>query len=149
MLLHRPPPTHSAWIMTITSELYWVDNSPSSMTDTTTPFPVMLCSHTPVTLMSWWTNRKLFWKEMLIMIGFNTITVTPISSNSRSNANFSFQFIASYVWYSTEKLAGDLLLGSNANFSFQFIASYVWYSSQRNWQVISCWDQMQTPPFNL
>ena len=35
---------------------------------------------------------------------------------------------ASYVWYSMEKLAGDLLLGSKANFSFQFIASYVWYS---------------------
>ena len=43
-------------------------------------------------------------------------------------ANFSFQFIASYVWYSVENLAGDLLLGSKANFSFQFITSYVWYS---------------------
>ena len=32
-------------------------------------------------------------------------------SNSRSSANFSFQFIASYVWYSLENLAGDLLMG--------------------------------------
>ena len=47
-----------------------------------------------------------------------------------SKANFSFQFIASYVWYSMEKLVGDLLLGSKANFSFQFIASYVWYSRE-------------------
>ena len=30
-----------------------------------------------------------------------------------SKANFSFQFIASYVWYSMEKLAGELLLGLN------------------------------------
>ena len=30
-----------------------------------------------------------------------------------SKANFSFQFIASYVWYSMEKLAGDLLFGLN------------------------------------
>ena len=28
-----------------------------------------------------------------------------------NNFNFSFQFIVSYVWYSTENLAGDLLLG--------------------------------------
>ena len=47
-----------------------------------------------------------------------------------SKANFSFQFIASYVWNSMEKLAGDLLLGSKANF-FQFIASYVWYSVEK------------------
>ena len=40
------------------------------------------------------------------MLRFN-----PSSTNSRSNANFSFQFIASYVWYSMENLAGDLLLG--------------------------------------
>ena len=49
----------------------------------------------------------------------------------RPKANFSFQFIASYVWYSMEKLAGDLLLGSKANFSFQFMASYVWYSMEK------------------
>ena len=35
----------------------------------------------------------------------------PLSTNSRSKANFFFQFIASYVWYSMEKLAGDLLSG--------------------------------------
>ena len=29
-----------------------------------------------------------------------------------------------------ENLAGDLLLGSNTNF-FQFIASYVWYSMEK------------------
>lgn len=32
---------------------------------------------------------------------------------SRSNANFSFRFIASFLWYSTEKLPGDLLFGLN------------------------------------
>ena len=37
--------------------------------------------------------------------------VNLLSPNSRSKTNFSFQFIASYVWYSIEKLAGDLLLG--------------------------------------
>ena len=35
----------------------------------------------------------------------------PFSTNSRPKANFSFQFMASYVWYSMEKLAGDLLFG--------------------------------------
>ena len=60
--------------------------------------------------------------DMLCLI----MVTRPLSpTNSRSNANFSFQFIASYVWYSMENLAGDLLLGSNANFSFQCIASYV------------------------
>ena len=34
-----------------------------------------------------------------------------LSPDSRSKTNFSFQFIASYVWYSLENLAGDLLLG--------------------------------------
>ena len=29
----------------------------------------------------------------------------------RSKTNFSIQFIASYVWYSMENLAGDVLLG--------------------------------------
>ena len=39
-------------------------------------------------------------------------TFYALSPNSRSNAfNFSFQFTASYVWYSKEKLAGYLLLG--------------------------------------
>ena len=33
------------------------------------------------------------------------------SSNSRSKANFSFQFMTSCVWYSMEKLAGNLLFG--------------------------------------
>ena len=33
----------------------------------------------------------------------------PQSPNSRSKTNFSFQFIGSYVWYSMENLAGDLL----------------------------------------
>ena len=37
--------------------------------------------------------------------------LNPFSPNSRLKTNFSFQFIASYVWYSMEKLAGDLLLG--------------------------------------
>ena len=40
------------------------------------------------------------------LLGFNLL-----SPNSRSNANFSFQFIASCVCYSMENLAGDLLLG--------------------------------------
>ena len=62
--------------------------------------------------------------------GTTLITLSPFSPKSWSNADFSFQFIASYVWYSMENLAGDLLLGSNANFSFQFIASYVWYSME-------------------
>ena len=31
-----------------------------------------------------------------------------------SKANFSFQFMAGYVWYSMEKLASDLLFGFNA-----------------------------------
>ena len=31
-------------------------------------------------------------------------------TNSRSKTNFSFQLMVSYVWYSMEKLAGDLLL---------------------------------------
>ena len=39
------------------------------------------------------------------------VDVNPLSPNSRSNANFSFQCAASYVWYSMENLAGDLLLG--------------------------------------
>ena len=34
-----------------------------------------------------------------------------MSTNSRSKANFSFQFMTSYVWYSMEKLSGDLLFG--------------------------------------
>ena len=38
-------------------------------------------------------------------------TFYTLSPNSRSNANFSFQFTASYVWYSMENLACDLLLG--------------------------------------
>ena len=33
------------------------------------------------------------------------------NTNSWSKTNFSFQFIVSYVWYSVEKLAGDLLFG--------------------------------------
>ena len=37
--------------------------------------------------------------------------VNSFSPNSWSTANFSFQFIASYVWYSMEKLADDLLFG--------------------------------------
>ena len=41
------------------------------------------------------------------------------SVNSLSNANFSFQFIANYVWYGIENLAGDLLLGlSLSNYQF-------------------------------
>ena len=35
----------------------------------------------------------------------------PLNPNSRSKANFFFQFIASYVRYIMEKLAGDLLFG--------------------------------------
>ena len=35
-----------------------------------------------------------------------------LNPNSWSNVNFSFQFIAVYVWFNMEKLAGDLLLGS-------------------------------------
>ena len=35
----------------------------------------------------------------------------PLSTNSRSRRNFSFQFMVSYVWYSMEKLAGDPLFG--------------------------------------
>ena len=38
------------------------------------------------------------------------VTKRILSPNSWSNTNFSFPFIASYVWYSMEKLAGDLLL---------------------------------------
>ena len=37
--------------------------------------------------------------------------MNPLGSNSWSNTKFSFQFLASYVWYSVEKLAGDLFLG--------------------------------------
>ena len=37
--------------------------------------------------------------------------------NNQSKANFSFQFITSYVWYIVEKLAGDLLFGLNYQFS--------------------------------
>ena len=35
----------------------------------------------------------------------------PLSPNGWSTANFSFQLIASYVWYNVENLSGDLLLG--------------------------------------
>ena len=35
--------------------------------------------------------------------------IDTLSPNSWSKANFSFQFIASYVWY--KNLAGGLLLG--------------------------------------
>ena len=38
-----------------------------------------------------------------------TCSFTPLSPKSWSNANFSFQFIASYVWYSMENLPGDIL----------------------------------------
>ena len=41
----------------------------------------------------------------------NYIPFNPSSANSWSKANFSFQFMAGYVWYSMEKLAGDLLFG--------------------------------------
>ena len=37
-------------------------------------------------------------------------SLNPLSLKSRSKTNFSFQFIASYVWYSMENLAGDLWL---------------------------------------
>ena len=36
--------------------------------------------------------------------------LTQVFSN-RSKTNFSFEFIDSYVWYSMESLAGDLLFG--------------------------------------
>ena len=46
-----------------------------------------------------------------IASGTQSISANPLSPNSWSNANFSFQFMASYVWYTMDKLAGDLLLG--------------------------------------
>ena len=39
------------------------------------------------------------------------LIINPLSPKSRSKTNFSFQFTASYVWYSMENLAGDLLFG--------------------------------------
>ena len=39
------------------------------------------------------------------------MAVKVLSPKSWSKANFSFQFIASYMLYTMEKLAGDLLLG--------------------------------------
>ena len=50
------------------------------------------------------------WRDSPIL--FEKSCRFPLGTNSRSNTNFSFQFIASYVWYSMEKLAGDLLFGS-------------------------------------
>ena len=64
-------------------------------------------------------NSRLFRKilfgvrnvvEAIVIINMLLID-RSISPNSRSNANFSFQFIASCVWYNMENLAGDLLLG--------------------------------------
>ena len=43
-----------------------------------------------------------------------------LSTNSRSKANFSFQFMASYVYYSMEKLAADLLFGLLSEVSITF-----------------------------
>ena len=40
-----------------------------------------------------------------------TLVRNPSSPNSRSKKTFSFQFVASYVWYSMEKSTGDLLFG--------------------------------------
>ena len=42
---------------------------------------------------------------------FPGFKLNPLSPSTWSNANFSFQFIVSYVWYIMENLAGDLLLG--------------------------------------
>ena len=39
------------------------------------------------------------------------IHFNPLSPSIQSKTNFSFQFIASYVWYSMEKLADDPLFG--------------------------------------
>ena len=39
-----------------------------------------------------------------------SMDVNSLSPNSWSNANLSFQFVASYVWYSMENLARDLML---------------------------------------
>ena len=39
-----------------------------------------------------------------------TVVMWTLIPYSLSKASFSFQFIASYVWYIMEKLAGDLLL---------------------------------------
>ena len=39
------------------------------------------------------------------------IRLNPLIPNSQSKTIFSFQFIASNVWYSREKLAGGLLFG--------------------------------------
>ena len=48
-----------------------------------------------------WTNSDGMWAN-----SYNVLTRTMWSK-----ANFSFQLIASYVWYSMEELAGDLLFG--------------------------------------
>ena len=50
-------------------------------------------------------------KEKAAGNSYGGLYIKPVYPNSRSNANFSFQFIASYVWYSVENSAGDLLLG--------------------------------------
>ena len=45
------------------------------------------------------------------MLFEGTTFIHTIRVQSRPKANFSLQFMARYVWYSMEKLAGDLLFG--------------------------------------
>ena len=66
-------------------------------------------------------------------------------TNSWSNANFSFQFIASYVWYSIEKLTSDLLFGlSLSNYQFSQHSSYTLFSA--GWEN---WGQDKNDKVNL
>ena len=69
----------------------------------TEPWCFASVEKTPFFLLHW--SRSDFLRSITFSFSY------LLSLNSRSKANFSFQFIASYLWYSKENLAGDLLFG--------------------------------------
>ena len=58
------------------------------------------------------------WRNSFLASGcYRPCLLNPLlSPNSRSKANFSFQFIAMCVWHTMEKCAGNLLFGSLLNY---------------------------------
>ena len=67
-------------------------------------------------LVYWWMFLCSSWSREIHWFAFLLLRAPVCSArawlcNSWSKANVSFQFIASYVWYSMENLAGDLLFG--------------------------------------
>ena len=58
-------------------------------------------------VLDWLVVHKFYWRFDYKLV----LWLDLFQLESRSTGNFSFQFIASYVCYSMESLAGDLLLG--------------------------------------